>query len=309
MFNQEIKNYFETQKSNPDSSLSFVELLELSVKEQKFSSDLALQLREKLLVLKLLTSSVYQFFLDIDGIEVFNFGIEIKKKSNLLSLYESHLKAFASKANSGEIEIRKLQEFISKDVPFYAYSLSYREESRRVFCFFVFPTKIQNSNLKMREIFQIIRNAFLFVPVTENKVYKPFYSEFKEFFLSSLKSYPYKTKSINGVLALFLVEDLALYGKYMGEQFISNIIQEIISTIQKYLKKSDMLFNLNRRLFITYLPDCSIEIVQQRFENVIFKIEPIVLKYDLVLFPIDHKSLQKEEFLDKIFGQDFKDTG
>jgi hypothetical protein len=304
MSNKDIVQFFEYQRKSPESSPELIELLELALKSQNLSSDPGVMAREKVLLLKLVTSSVHQFFLEIDGKPVFDFGIEIKKKSELLEYYEAHSKIHKQKARTGEIEIRRIFDFLAKNVPFHCYTVNYDEMNHNLFAIFLFPSSVLNANSRIKDCMEVIRNAFLFAPKPKTPQILPIFSEFKSHLLNKIQNHHYRSEQINGVIAHFLIEDLALYSKYMGEQFTAFIFQEVGNTIRKYLKKNDFLYNCSRRSFITFLPDCDVETVERRFRDVFFKIDPLIIKYQLEFHAVTNISLDSDEFWDRIFTED-----
>lgn len=295
---EEVKNYFQIQKQFPSTTKEFVELFELALKTQNFSEGVDCY-REKFLVAKLVLNSVYQFFFEY-GSSDFDFGIELKKKSELKDHYLQHLKHHPRKSKEGEIELRKFYEFIAKGVSFYAYSFYYFDFEREILLFFVVPSSLDNHSKRFREIFELVRNTYLYEPTKQESNFIPLYTKFIRHLIKKINEYPYQNKTINGVLAMFKFEDLKVYSERMGEQFTKQVLSEIAKIIRQNLKRNDLLYNISRKIFIAYLPDCSEEVARKRFENLFFKIDPLIIRFQILYHPINSRVVSDGDLFEKL---------
>ncbi len=295
---EEVINYFQSQKQMPLTTKEFLELFELALKSQEFSEGVN-GYRERFLVAKLVLNSIYQFFFEYNEKE-FDFGIELKKKKELQEIYLKHLKQYPRKSKEGEIEVRKFFDFHAKGVLFFAYSFYYVDFEREILLFFVIPSNLENPSKCFREIFELIRNAYLYEPIQKESNYIPIYSKFIKHLRKKILSYPYKNKNINGILVIFEFEDLKLYSERMGEQFIMQVLVEISKIIRNHLKRNDLLYNTSRRVFIAYLPECEESQARKRFENLFFKIDPLILRFQVNYHPVSQEIISQEESLEKL---------
>lgn len=298
---EEIKNYFLNQKKIPFTNKALVELFELALKSQHFSEGFK-GYRERFLVAKLVLSSIYQFFFEYNQQE-FDFGIELKKKNELRELYLQHLQRIPRKSKEGEIEIRKFFDFTTKDVLFFAYSFYYFDFEREILLFFVVPSSLENPKKCFREVFELIRNTYLYEPTQKEFNFIPVYSQFVKHLKKKILSYPYQNQTIQGILTVFEFEDLKLYSERMGEQFTTQVLVEISKIIRNHLKRNDLLYNISRKIFIAYLPDCDEAGARKRFENLFFKIEPLIIRFQVNYYFIDKEIVVSEENLEKLLSR------
>ncbi|MCX8000258.1 MAG: diguanylate cyclase [Leptospiraceae bacterium] len=298
---EEIKNYFQVQKQVPSTTKEFVELFELALKSQKFAEGSS-SYRERFLVAKLVLNSIYQFFFEYNSSE-FDFGIELKKKAELKEHYFQHLKQHPRKSKEREIELRKFSEFTARNFLFYAYSFYYFDFEREILLFFVIPSNLDNSAKRFREIFELIRNTYLYEPTKQESNFVPLYTKFIRHLIKKISKYPYQKKAINGVIAIFKFEDLKIYSEKMGEQFTKHVLIEIAKIIRQNLKRNDILYNISRKIFIAYLPDCNEEVAHKRFENLFFRIEPLIIRFQISYHPINSKVISDIDSFERLLKE------
>ncbi|ABJ75952.1 hypothetical protein [Leptospira borgpetersenii] len=83
------------------------------------------------------------------------------------------------------------------------------------------------------------------------------------------------------VITHFHFQDLYSYFKLLGEQRSGEIIKELKSIIQAYLRPYDKLYVLNPRSVLTLSPDCKTEVVEARFDEVVFQVNHLIVDYEI----------------------------
>lgn len=124
-----------------------------------------------------------------------------------------------------------------------------------------------------------IRSIFLKEMETANQK-EPIPDVFEEFtnqFLRDVKN----SLSTEMVLTHFYFQDLSQYFKLLGEQKSGEILEELKSVIQAHLRPYDKLYVLNSRSFLTFCPDCRLDIVKSRFDEVIFQVNHLIIDYEI----------------------------
>ncbi|PJZ69496.1 hypothetical protein CH373_16245 [Leptospira perolatii] len=109
------------------------------------------------------------------------------------------------------------------------------------------------------------------------------FEEFTNQFLRDVKN----SLSHEMVLTHFYFQDLSQYFKLLGEQKSGEIIEELKSVIHAHLRPYDKLYMLSTRSFMTFCPDCRLEIVKSRFNDVIFQVNHLIIDYEIKFMEID----------------------
>ncbi len=302
MKDEDLENYFLNSRNKSLVNGNLFELLRRSILTHDFSNESGSTFLDRALVHSLTLLSVYQCHLFISGNEKFQFGVELEKKEKYFKYLEDHKKINPSIDFTGEFEIRNLKEIKIRETAFSVYCISKNKEIDFLF-FAVVPSSIIEFSNSIHKIISISYNYYYGkknIPVT---TYHPIFSRFKENLKSKIISYPYLGR-VRGVLAHFQVEDLNSYCKLMGEEFSKNIINEICTTIQKKLKKTDIFYILSPRSYLAYLPDCDVKPVIQRFEDLFLKINPITVQYKLDFYEIKPSNIEDLNYMDKILGNE-----
>lgn len=297
MNQSELEKYLESSKQGLPPWLG--EIYSKSLNTQEFSSTPEDSFLERYLVFKLIENQIFQCHIYYEQNEVFQFGIELEKKDTFTKFNIGFLK---NKQAGREPDRRKILEFEKNNTIFEAYILSNEEFSSLIMVIVVLkdhPTDWNNLNT----VFQAADTYYSAFVSAEEKVYFPLFTQFKELLKSKILSYPYKGR-IRGVLAHFKMEDMSYYGKIMGEEFSGKLIQEVKKTIQRKLKKTDILFTLSSRSFIAYLPDCDVPPVVQRFNDVYFKVDSMTLQFKLDFYEIKPSNLDDVNYFDKVFSSE-----
>ncbi len=303
--NQTLEDFFSDPQNAQSVHPDLFRLFRASINTHQFSEDQSIYHLEKLFIFQSVMNSVYQLFININGKSILEFGIELQKRKTLNELYLEHLQNHKWKHKKGEIEFRRVKDITVKETVFSFYSISLEENSNHLLIYFLVPTDKGTASGFVQTILPMIRNTLLVNLNTDKSVTFPIYSEFKKDLRNCIANYPYKEK-IYGVVAHFLVEDLSLYSDYMGEQFTSQIISEVKNKIQAHLKKYDTLFTINRRSFLTFLPECDIATVEKRFKDVFFKIDPLFIRYQLDFYEVNERNALDMDLYDHFLSSEFR---
>lgn len=293
----ELEKNLELSKSYLPTWLG--ELYSNSLDTQEFRPTPESSFMERYLVFKLIQNSILQCHIYLEDKEVFHFGIELENKETYLKLNKSFLK---NKQTGGGLERKRILEFEKNNSVFEAYVLSNEEKS--IIHFIVVVLKSHSPEWKnLSTIFQSADTYYSSYIKKQEKYYFPIFTQFKDLLKSKILSYPYKGR-VHGVLAHFKMEDMSYYGKIMGEEFSGKLIEEVKKTIQRKLKKTDVLFTLSSRSYIAFLPDCEVSPVVQRFNDVYFKVNSMTLQFKLDFYEIKPSNLDDVNYFDKVFSSE-----
>ncbi|ASV11678.1 MULTISPECIES: hypothetical protein [Leptospira] len=83
------------------------------------------------------------------------------------------------------------------------------------------------------------------------------------------------------VITHFHFQDLYSYFKLLGEQRSGEIMKELKAIIQAHLRPYDKLYVLSPRSILTLSPDCKTEIVEARFDEVVFQVNHLIVDYEI----------------------------
>ncbi|RHX86912.1 hypothetical protein [Leptospira stimsonii] len=109
------------------------------------------------------------------------------------------------------------------------------------------------------------------------KISEDLFEEFSDQILRDIRN----SLSNEIVITHFRFQDLYSYFKLLGEQRSGEIMKELKSIIQAHLRPYDKLYVLNPRSILTLSPDCKIEIVQARFDEVVFQVNHLIIDYEI----------------------------
>ena len=129
------------------------------------------------------------------------------------------------------------------------------------------------------------------------------YSAFLEKITEDITSH-FTGKDEVGVVSHFQIQDLRNYFKNMSEQYTEEIHKQIKQGILRYLKKGDLLFRVNQRSYITYSHNCNVDTVKQRFSDIFFQLNTLIIRYQLSFHKLDSTNFKKREFWDNIVSGD-----
>ncbi|EQA63061.1 hypothetical protein [Leptospira alexanderi] len=89
------------------------------------------------------------------------------------------------------------------------------------------------------------------------------------------------------VITHFHFQDLYSYFKLLGEQRSGEIMKELKSIIQAHLRPYDKLYVLSPRSILTLSPDCKTEVVEARFDEVVFQVNHLIVDYEIQFMELD----------------------
>jgi hypothetical protein len=299
MNNLDIEKYFDQEDNKNLTNSELFNLLRSAVQTHEFSNATHQSFGERYLVYQLCLSSVYQFYLTINQEDIFQFGIEMEPKANYENYIAEHKKNFKPVYYENNIDLRRVKEISVKGVSFTVIYLQKITDISNLETIFLLPSITPEYLERVKTTFIFCSNYFQSINEKSDNL-KFLYSDYKEKIKNTILSFPYKDR-VNGILAHFYFEDMQIYNEKMGEQFTENIIKEISEIISKHLKKQDMIVIMNQRSYLTYLPDCSLEVVKKRFSEVFFKLNQLILKFDLEFYEVRPSNINDEFLLDRIF--------
>ncbi|XDD48650.1 hypothetical protein AB3N59_09260 [Leptospira sp. WS92.C1] len=109
------------------------------------------------------------------------------------------------------------------------------------------------------------------------KISDDLFEEFSEQIIKDIRN----SLSNEMVVTHFRFQDLYSYFKLLGEQRSGEIIRELKSIIQAHLRPYDKLYVLDPRSILTLSPDCKTEVVQARFDEVVFQVNHLIVDYEI----------------------------
>ncbi len=302
MKDTDIEEYFNNEENSTLVNSSLFDLYRASIVTHDFSDRSSNSFIERSLVYLYTLSSVYQSHIIVNGIEKFQFGVELEKKEIYFSYYEIHKNTQRSIHFSDEFELRNIKEISIKDSIFNVFTINHYEDPDFLM-FIVVPVQIMDFSGSIKKLISLAYNYYSQQKNSITSNYFPLFTNLKTRLKENILSYPYKGK-IMGVIAHFEFDDLSPYCSLLEEEFAKNIGKSIRQTIQKKLKKTDALYTLSPISYLAYLPDCEVSPVVQRFEDLFFKIDPIMIQYNLKFYEIKPSNVNDYSYLDKILGNE-----
>ncbi|TGK35122.1 hypothetical protein EHQ12_15930 [Leptospira gomenensis] len=109
------------------------------------------------------------------------------------------------------------------------------------------------------------------------KITEDIFEEFSDQFLRDIRN----SLSNEIVITHFRFQDLYSYFKLLGEQRSAEIMRELKSIIQAHLRPYDKLYVYDSRSILTLSPDCKTEVVQARFDEVVFQVNHLIVDYEI----------------------------
>ena len=302
MKDTDIEEYFNNEENSTLVNSSLFDLYRASIVTHDFSDRNSNSFIERSLVYLYTLSSVYQSHIIVNGIEKFQFGVELEKKEIYFSYYEIHKNTQRSIHLSDEFELRNIKEISIKESIFNVFTINHYEDPDFLM-FIVVPVQIMDFSGSIKKLISLAYNYYSHQKNSTTSNFYPLFTNLKTRLKENILSYPYKGK-IMGVIAHFEFDDLSSYCSLLEEEFAKNIGKSIRQTIQKKLKKTDTLYTLSPISYLAYLPDCEVSPVVQRFEDLFFKIDPIMIQYNLKFYEIKPSNVNDYSYLDKILGNE-----
>ncbi|EQA53785.1 hypothetical protein LEP1GSC052_1249 [Leptospira kmetyi serovar Malaysia str. Bejo-Iso9] len=115
-------------------------------------------------------------------------------------------------------------------------------------------------------------------PITHKyKISEDLFEEFSDQIVRDIRN----SLSNEMVITHFRFQDLYSYFKLLGEQRSGEIMRELKAIIQAHLRPYDKLYVLSPRSILTLSPDCKTEVVQARFDEVVFQVNHLIVDYEI----------------------------
>lgn len=246
-------------------------------------------------------TKVHQLILSIDQDIVLEYGSEIHSWTTLRTMIED-LKKFDLLAVllEGKVRFNKVSTIEQVGNSFSIFTFSIFKNSSTMRVIFLFEQGRIPFEEDFKNFIEYTLNFYLNIPREDNVKVFEIYPEFNLNIMKQIESC-FNSKDEQGILSHFHIQDLAYYYNYTGEQFALEINNEIKKEIRKFLKNKDLFFRFSQNSYITYSHNCSLEIVKERYKEVLFELNFLVIRFDLNFFPIDHKNFQKQSFWNNVF--------
>lgn len=231
-------------------------------------------------------------------------GEEIHSRATLRQMIED-LKKFDLLASllAGQIRFSKVTsiEKNSGKYDIYTYSI---EKNKNVFrCIFLIPSGKIPLEKEFKLLNDLVVNYYMNVPVQKDFQLIDTYSEFLEKATKEISNH-FLNKDEFGVVSHFYIQDLRNYYKNMSQQYTEEIHKQIKQGILRSLKKGDLLFRVNQRSYITYSHNCNVDTVKQRFSDIFFQLNTLIIRYKLSFHKTDSTNFTKVEFWNNILSGD-----
>lgn len=84
------------------------------------------------------------------------------------------------------------------------------------------------------------------------------------------------------VITIFQFQPFREFFRVAGEHFAREVMAEIKQMITGLLKSEDLFFAVSPRVYMVVSPDCTEEVMRQRFKGIFFQIKSIILEYKTV---------------------------
>lgn len=231
-------------------------------------------------------------------------GSEIHPLSTLKQMLED-LKKFDLLTNllSGQIRFSKITsiEKETKKYDIYTYSL---EKNKKIFrAVFLVPNGQVPLESDFKNLNDLVLNYHMNLPESVDYSFIDTYSDFLEKITREIGNH-FTTKEEVGVVSHFHIQDLRNYYRNMSQQYTEEIHKQIKQGILRYLKKGDLLFRVNQRSYVTYSHNCNVETVKQRFSDIFFQLNTLIIRYQLSFHKVDSTNFKRREFWDHIVSGD-----
>ena len=183
----------------------------------------------------------------------------------------------------------------------YTYSI---QKNKKIFrSIFLIPSGKTPMETEFKNLNDLILNYYMNLPQQVDYQFVDTYSIFLEKITEDITSH-FTDKDEVGVVSHFHIQDLRNYFKNMSEQYTEEIHKQIKQGILRYLKKGDLLFRVNQRSYITYSHNCNVDTVKQRFSDIFFQLNTLIIRYQLSFHKLDSTNFKKREFWDNIVSGD-----
>lgn len=231
-------------------------------------------------------------------------GEEIHSRSILLQMVED-LKKFDLLASllAGQIRFSKITTIEKENNKFDIYTYSIAKNKNIFRSIFLIPSGQVPIESEFKLLNELVLNYYMNLPKPIDYQFIDTYSEFLEKAIREIENH-FTEKEEVGVVSHFYIQNLRNYYKNMSQQYAEEIHKQIKQGILRHLKKGDLLFRVNQRSYITYSHNCNVDTVKQRFSDIFFQLNTLIIRYSLSFHKNDAINFKKREFWDNILSGD-----
>ena len=232
------------------------------------------------------------------------YGSEIHSRNLMLQMVED-LKKFDLLTNllAGQIRFSKITTIEKNNQKYDIYTYSIQKNKKIFRSIFLILSGKTPMETEFNNLNNLILNYYMNIPEPLDFQFVDTYSAFLEKITEDITSH-FTGKDEVGVVSHFQIQDLRNYFKNMSEQYTEEIHKQIKQGILRYLKKGDLLFRVNQRSYITYSHNCNVDTVKQRFSDIFFQLNTLIIRYQLSFHKLDSTNFKKREFWDNIVSGD-----
>lgn len=277
-----LREYFEKQSNAEFTSAPMWKLYRNSLVTHKFSENRL----EKLAVFNSVVNSVYQVHVFRGEKVLFEFGIEIVSKSEL--------KKSLSILSPSKEKIRFVKEHTVKEIQFTQFAYIDGEN----LILLLVPKKTVSDGKAVRKYIQYIADIYHYRKSSKTNVLN-IPAVFEEHFRTQIEKGLEKRPDARMLAALYRLEDLSSYCRIMGEQFTHGIVKEINRTIRSFISENDLIYTFSHSRYLVVTFNENNENAMIRLKNVLFRVQELIIRYNVDLFEFEKDSLQNPDFIER----------
>ena len=277
-----LREYFEKQSNAEFTSAAMWKLYRNSLVTHKFSENRL----EKLAVFNSVVNSVYQVHVFRGEKILFEFGIEIVSKSDL--------RKSMSLLPPAKTKIRFVKEYTVKDIQFSQFVYMDGENLILV----LVPTKTVGDGKAVHQYIQYIAGIYHYRKSSKSNVLN-IPALFEEHFRTQIEKVAEEKPDYRMLAAVYRLEDLSSYCRIMGEQFTHGIVKEINRTIRSFISKDDLIYTFSHSRYLVVTFNENNENAMLRLKNVLFRVQELIIRYNVDLFEFEKDSLKNPDFIER----------
>lgn len=277
-----LREYFEKQSNAEFTSAPMLKLYRNSLVTHKFSENRL----EKLAVFNSVIHSVYQVHVFRGEKILFEFGIEIVSKSEL--------KKSLSALPASKEKIRFVKEHTAKEIQFSQFAYADGENLILI----LVPTKTVGDGKEVHKYIQYIAGIYHYRKSSKSNVLN-IPALFEEHFRRQIEKVTEEKPELRMLGVVYRLEDLSSYCRIMGEQFTHGIVKEINRTIRSFISEQDLIYTFSHSRYLVVTFNENNENAMIRLKNVLFRVQELIIRYNVDLFEFEKDSLKNPEFFER----------
>ena len=277
-----LREYFEKQSNAELTSAPMWKLYRNSLVTHKFSENRL----EKLAVFNSVINSVYQVHVFRGEKILFEFGIEIVSKSEL--------KKCLSALPPAKEKIRFVKEHTVKEIQFSQFAYADGENLILI----LVPSKAVSDWKDVHKYIQYIAGIYHYRKSSKSNVLN-IPALFEEHFSKQIEKITEEKPDLRMLAAVYRLEDLSSYCRIMGEQFTHGIVKEINRTIRSFISEYDLIYTFSHSRYLVVTFNENNENAMIRLKNVLFRVQELIIRYNVDLFEFEKDSLKNPEFYER----------